>query len=153
MEDRKKEKSKSSARPRLSWKLVLTLLIVAASVGAAGYYWNEAQNVKQQTPDGIAQRNQQETAMVIAALSDVLFLESDQEPTVARVEDPDVLKEGNPDFYKDTQVGDYLVLYPQRAIIFRLDEKRIVNIAPIVNTSEIQRSQQQSDQTEQVEGE
>jgi hypothetical protein len=54
------------------------------------------------------------------------------QPTVARVENVDTLKKSNPDFYKNVAAGDYLILYPQRAVIYRKTENKIMNVAPIV---------------------
>ena len=138
------EESKGSkTKKKMDWKLWFALAVVVVSLGVAAYFWNDAREAKQQTPDAIAARNQEETQNVVASLTSVLFIEGDDEPTVARVEDPSILQDSNPDFYKNVEIGDYLVLYPQRAIIYRLAEKKIVNIAPIINTSDLQQDQQQ----------
>lgn len=55
----------------------------------------------------------------------------------SRVEDPEKLKASNAAFYKDVQVGDYLVIYPKRAIVYRESNDQIVNIAPIINTADL----------------
>ena len=67
----------------------------------------------------------------------VLYTESEDQPTVARIEDPAVLQEANEEFYRNAQAGDYLILYPNRAIIFRESENLVVNVAPIINTNGI----------------
>ncbi len=133
----------SSMSGRLT--VILLLIVALAGLGAAGYFWNDARSAKQQTPEGVAQKNQEETDQVVSSLASIILIEGEDKPTVARVENPDVLKKANQDFYKNVQVGDYLVLYPQRAIIYRLGEKKIVNIAPIINTS-----QQTQDATQAV---
>ena len=132
----KKAKSKIK-KPPFNWKVFLVIVIVVASLGAAFYFWNDAQNAKEQTPEAVAAKNQEESARVISALDLVLYTESEDEPTVARIEDPEILKQANPDFYKNAQTGDYLILYPNRAVIFRESENRVINVAPIINTSEI----------------
>lgn len=134
--DGKSTKSKMK-KPPFNWKVFLVIVIVVASLGTAFYFWNDAQNAKDQTPEAVAAKNQEESARVISALDLVLYTASEDEPTVARIEDPEILKQANPDFYKDAQTGDYLILYPQRAVIFRESENRVINVAPIINTSEI----------------
>ena len=58
-------------------------------------------------------------------------------PTVARVEDPEKLKTSNETFYKDIQKGDYLIIFPKRAIVYRESNDQIINIAPIINTADL----------------
>ncbi len=124
-------------KPPFNWKVLLVIVIVVLALGAAFYFWNEAQNAKSQTPEAVAAKNQEESAKIISSLSLVLYTDSEDEPTVARIEDPAVLQEANPEFYKNAQVGDYLVLYPNRAIIYRESENIVVNVAPIINSSQI----------------
>ena len=150
MEDKVKKFGLKFGRP--SWKALVVIVLVLASLGAAGYFWNEAREAKEKTPEATQARNLQETERVVGELSEILLIEGDAEPTVARVEDPEVLKSSNPDFYKNTQVGDYLVLYPQRAIVYRSSDKQIVNIAPIINTDQLQQNQQQAPAAEEETG-
>ena len=112
-------------------------LVVVVALGAAIFFWNDARTARNESPEGIAARNQEESERVITSLDTVLLTESDAAPTVARVEDPEVLKQANEDFYKNAETGDYLVLYPQRAILYREVEKRIINVAPIINTDQL----------------
>ncbi len=133
----KVEKKKISKKPPFNWKVVLVMIIVVLALGAAFYFWNEAQTAKSSTPEAIAAKNQEESERVISSLSLVLYTESKDQPTVARIEDPEVLKSANEDFYKNAQAGDYLILYPNRAIIYRESENLVVNVAPIINTDAI----------------
>ena len=139
------EQVTTKRRSKFKWKSFLAILIVLASLATAGFFWNDARQAKQQTVDAVANRNKEETNQVVSSLKTVLFVDEKEEPTVARIEDPSVLQKKNPDFYKNTQVGDYLVLYPKRAIIYRPDEKQIINIAPIINTDQV--NKQATDQT------
>jgi len=122
--------------------LVFVLLVAAvvAAVVASVFFYKDAQNAKSQTPDAVAARNKEDSARIIGLLDSVLLTESESEPTVARVENPEALITANPDFYKSVQTGDYLILYPQRAIIFRSEEQRVINVAPIIDTSRLNTS-------------
>ena len=132
---------------KINIKYLILVLLVLASAGAAVYFWNDAREAKLQTPEGVQARNEQETQSVVDSLKQQLIIEGEDKPTVARVENPEVLIKANADFYKNVQKGDYLVLYPQRAIIYRLEEKKIVNIAPIINTSDIQATEETAPDT------
>lgn len=133
-----KKANSKSRMPKMSVTNWLVMLAVVLLAGAAFYFWQDAQDARNQTPEAIAERNEEESQRVIQQLGEILQISTDQEPTVARIEDADVLREANPDFYTDAQENDYLVLYPQRAIIYREDENKIVNIAPIINTADLQ---------------
>ena len=127
---------------RMTWRVWILVGLLVVSLGVAGYFWQDAQDARANTPEAVAARNQEDSARVLGAVSEVLLTESEDEPTVARIENPEVLIEANPDFYKNAQTGDYLILYPQRAIIFRESESRVINVAPIINTSQLNQGTQ-----------
>ncbi len=124
-------------KPPFNWKVIVVMVVLVLALGAAFYFWNEARTAKSSTPEAVAAKNQEESDRVVSSLSLVLYTESEDQPTVARIEDPEVLRAANKDFYKNAQAGDYLVLYPNRAIIYRESENLVVNVAPIINTNDI----------------
>jgi len=136
------------------YKIIVIVALVATflAVGAAAFFYNDAQDSKNQTSEAVAEKNLEETEQVVAELSGILLLNSELEPTVARVEDPAVLQESNPQFYKDIAIGDYLVLYPTRAIIYRSSETKIINIAPIINNDQLTQTQEEQSTQPVVEG-
>ena len=140
------EENTKNSKLKIGWPII-ALLAIVLSLGAAVYFWNDAREAKQTTPDAVAAKNLEETEKVVGELGQILLLDDDQSPTVARVEDPSILQNSNPDFYENIQVGDYLILYPQRAVIYRSSETKIINIAPIVNTEQLQ--QKTDDQSTQ----
>jgi len=142
----------SSASKSYKIIVIVALIVTAIAVGIAAFSYNDAQSAKEQSTEAVAERNLEETEQVVSELGSILLLNNDQEPTVARVEDPSVLQESNPDFYKDITVGDYLVLYPQRAVIYRSSERKIINIAPIINTDQLTQTQEEQATQPEVEG-
>lgn len=78
--------------------------------------------------------SKKESQRTIDSLSKILLLDKNLSPTVAKVEDVEILKKTNPDFYKDVQTGDYIIIYSNRAIIYRENENKVINIAPIVKS-------------------
>jgi hypothetical protein len=142
-----------TATKRLNISTIITIGVVVISVLLAGYFYVEAENAREQSPEAVAARNLADSQRIVEKVSEILITESEAEPTVARVEDPQVLRDANPDFYKNVDAGDYLVLYPQRAIIYRESENRVINVAPIINTSQIAPSADQADVIETGESE
>jgi hypothetical protein len=116
--------------------IVLSVLLIAA-LASGGFFYVKYRSVASDPDKAVASKNAVETSDVLAALSKIIIIDSDKAPTVARVETTEALIKSNPDFYKNVVVGDYLLLYPDRAIIFRLKENKIVNVAPIVDTSKL----------------
>ncbi|MEM6997756.1 MAG: hypothetical protein AAF413_02480, partial [Patescibacteria group bacterium] len=98
----------------------------------------------------IQQRNQEESDRVLAGLQKIILF-NEENPTVARIDDPSVLQSSNPDFYKNAAEGDYLILFPSRAIVYREKDNQIVNIAPIINTQNINQ-QEATDTSTSTEG-
>lgn len=119
----------------LPWILVLIVLIGGA--GVAYYYKKQADEVKSDPAAVQQQKNQAETDRVLVSLKKILLITEQEKPTVARIEDPAKLQSSNKDFYKDVQKGDYLIIFPKRAIVFRESNNQIINIAPIVNTADL----------------
>ncbi len=124
-------------KKRFTWKTIIVVLCFLILAGVAVFFWHDAQQAHEQSAAGIASRNQSETDTVLDTLGKLILIDTKDKPTVAKVEDPNVLKKSNADFYKNVQEGDYLILYPQRAIILRMSNKQIINIAPIISKDQV----------------
>lgn len=81
-------------------------------------------------------QNQEESERVLEQL-DAILLTEESNPTVVRIDDPAPLREKDPDFYKNASAGDHLIIFPSQGVIFRSSEGRIINLAPIINTSSL----------------
>jgi hypothetical protein len=123
------------------WVWLVVVLALAGAVGAALYYKNEADKVKNDPTIAQQEKNQAETDRVLTSVKSVILINETDAPTVARVEDPEKLKSSNQEFYKDIQTGDYLIIFPKRAIIFRESANQIINVAPIINTADLKTDQ------------
>ncbi len=127
---------RGSIRLKNNIKTFLVLLIIVALAGTAGYFWNESRQAKKQVAESTNKEKAQETKQVLTKLKQILLIEEKEQPTIARIDNPEKLKKDNPEFYKNAQKGDYIIVYKERAIIFRTKDKgKIINLAPIVDTS------------------
>lgn len=70
-------------------------------------------------------------------LGKLIFLNPNEEASVATLVDIESLKETNPEFYKDAEVDDKLIVFSDKAIIYRESEDLIINVVPISSNSEI----------------
>lgn len=75
---------------------------------------------------------------VIIKVQKILLVPTDSDPTVIEVSDVTRLKSTNPEFYKDVESGDYLLMYPGKAVIYRQSSNQIINIAPISAQKQVQ---------------
>ena len=73
---------------------------------------------------------------VIIQTRKILLLSDDAEPTVIEVSDVHKLKNANPTFYQDVQQGDYLLMYPEMAVIYRQETNQFINVAPFTGSKE-----------------
>ena len=106
--------------------ILTTLLLVA--LGGAVFWFIEARHADA-TP---ASSTSSESDRVVEGLKRVLLITETDQPSVARIDNPDALRASNPEFYADAKAGDYLIAYPKRAIIYRESDNMIVNFAVIV---------------------
>lgn len=116
---------------------VLVVLVLLGLAGLAGWLYKQNRDLKANPSAAQNEKNKAETSRVLDKLKEDLLVQETEAPTVARVEDPEKLKSSNAEFYKNIQKGDYLVIFPKRAIIYREANRQIINIAPIINTSDL----------------
>jgi len=137
----KPEKSSNSkfknSQPSLSWKVLLVIVLIVVSLSVSFIIWQNVHNSRDQSPEAVATRNEEESTKIVTKVSLILFTESEDEPTVARIDNPDVLRQAYGEFYKNAEEGDYLILYPQQSIIYRESENIIMNVAPAINFSQL----------------
>jgi hypothetical protein len=77
-----------------------------------------------------------ENEMKVAKVTDELkkiYNITDENLTVVTITDVEKLKLTEPNFYKDAKNGDFIVILDTEklAILFRLEEKRIIKISPV----------------------
>lgn len=130
-----KKSRKGQGKKMLPW--LLLILVLVGGLAGTMYYKDRAEKVEADPTSVQKEKNQAETDRVLTALKRTILITETDAPTVARVEDPEKLKASNATFYKDVQVGDYLVIYPKRAIVYRENIDQIINIAPIINTADL----------------
>ena len=128
--EKKQDKSKSGISGMLIPVLAIVTLI---GIGLAFFFYTRYTDIRDNPTGEIEARNQEESARITGALQEIIVF-NEEDPTVARIEDPSALQLSNPDFYADAQPGDYLVLFPSTAIIYREVDDRIINVAPIIHT-------------------
>ncbi len=118
-------------------KAIVAIAILCGVLGVVGtaVFYKKYQDVKSNPSQAQKAQNSAETQRVLGQLKQVLRIDESEAPTVARVEDPAKLKSANQEFYKNVEKGDYLIIFPKRAVVYRETINQIINIAPIISTS------------------
>lgn len=139
-------------KPGMSNNLKLVILVLFVALLAAGYviwmFYNNYQKVTAQNenlssqlenPDLAKKANEEKANDVLGKVGKILLIEEAKDdkgnaikPAVATIQDRDKVKQSNPEFYKYVENGDYLIIYPTRAIIYREGDNKIMNVAPII---------------------
>jgi len=108
---------------KLTFFLVLVTLV---SSGAAYYFYSQLhQN------GANSQASQEEVKSLIAQVSQLIVLPTDETPTIATVSDPERLKDQP--FFAKAQKGDKVLIYSGagKAFLYRPSTKKLVDVAPI----------------------
>ena len=112
-----------------SMKIIVVILFVAliGVSGLAGYLWYSGHNLK----NIVQGQDQTEAQKLVSQISKFLILPTDEEPTVATVSDPEVLKDQP--FFAGAKLGYKVLIYAKakKAILYDPVVNKIVNVAPI----------------------
>ena len=102
-------------------------VIAVLAIACAGYFYYQLHKL-QQNPQAMAQ---QETTDLVAKISKLIVLPTDETPTIATVSDPAALKDQP--FFASAQKGDKVLIYAQakKAILFSVTLNKILDVAPL----------------------
>ncbi len=126
----KKSKKKNSNTTLIPLLALVFLLVVA--VGVLGFlYLDSKKEVDELKSQQQVDNTSEEYNEIVEELKSLIVVGEDERLNIARVDKPDVLKEQDPKFYADVQIGQYLVVLPksQRVLIYDKENKKIVNFS------------------------
>jgi hypothetical protein len=105
---------------------ILLILAIIPSV----YFYTQYQKAQQRLANP-TQFAQEEAKKLVAAVSKLMTLPSDETPTVATVNDKEKLK--NQPFFANTENGDKVLIYTnaKKAILYRVSINKIIDVAPV----------------------
>jgi cell division protein FtsB len=121
---------------------LLGLAILAGGIGGGyWYYVNKIQNNPQvlgANSNATQKTDEEKAGDTLDKLKKILLVENmkdkdgkELKPAIAKVTDKEKVKESNKEFYKNVENDDVLIVFPDRAIIFREKDNKIINVAPI----------------------
>lgn len=121
-------------RPRNTGKKILISLLVLlllASIGAAGYFYMQWSQYKN-NPNKVSEDELQNT---IDAIGRLIVLPTDEQPTVATVTEPDKLKDQP--FFAHAKAGDKVLFYnkARKAFLYDPVANKLIDVSTIADSS------------------
>lgn len=106
-------------------RYLIFILIFAAGSGAAYYFYLHTYKTGQPLA------KQEDTAALVAHIGRLIILPQNEEPTIATVADPELLK--TQPFFAGAKKGDKVLIYnnAKKAILYDPVNNIIINVAPI----------------------
>lgn len=112
-------------------KKTLVIAIILVLVGVAGYYGWQFYALKNNEDT----KNKAIAADIKTQVGKIFAVPTDEEPTVARIENKDSLKDQS--FFNRAQNGDYVLVYEKSklALLYRQQDGKLINAGPITTDS------------------
>jgi len=110
-------------------KNLIVFIIVIVLLGLSGYFYFQLRNVKNNPNIGI----KEEVKSLVDRVSRLYLLPSDEEPTIATVSDPEILKDQS--FFNLAKKDDKVLIFTKagKAVLYRPSIDKIIEVAPIKN--------------------
>lgn len=107
-------------------KKIMPIITVLALV-AAGYLYYQMTQLKKSPQATVAK----ETKEVVSKVSKLVALPTDEQPTIATVADPALLKDQA--FFAKAEKGDKVLIYTnaKKAILYSVKMNKVIDIAPL----------------------
>ena len=84
---------------------------------------------------------------IIRRVAKHIKIKSDEVPTVATVQDPELLRKNNPSFYQYAQSGDRLLIWSDKAILYSPSEDILLAVMPVTLNQADTKTQPSADQS------
>jgi hypothetical protein len=122
------EKPSIKFDPRIKYGIIVVLILVA--VIPSVYFYTQYHSAQKRLSDPTAFA-QEEAKKYTAMVARLMTLPTDEEPTVATVNDKEKLK--NQPFFTNAENGDKVLIYTnaKKAILYRPSINKIIDVAPV----------------------
>lgn len=147
-QDKKERGSPGRGRRVLKWFSIVIIVAAVIASGVFAYLYFEARQEVEQYSDPQAAA-QAETERLTQEVGELIELPADEQPTIATVVDREELQDQP--FFANAQNGDRVLIYTQarKAILYRPDTKKIIEVAPInIGDQQTQSNQQEQSSTD-----
>ena len=114
------------------WKIAITSLFgVLIVVGGAMVFMGTTTPASQKPMPKVVALTADDISTLIAKVARHIVIRTDEKPTVATIQDAQILRTQNPDFYKDAKNGDRLLIWSDKAVLYSTSQDKILSVLPI----------------------
>lgn len=127
----------STRMPPMAVGLVVVIFAAAAFLFLKNGMYKSAQDQSAGSAQSsvsdqpIPSASQEEIVALIAKVAAHITVKKDESPTIATIQNADMLRAQNPSFYKDAQVGDRLLIWSDKAVLYSPASDKVLSVLPI----------------------
>jgi len=114
--------------------VIIASVVIVILLSLSGYFYYRAHRVERQMREineNPQAMTQQKTDDLLAEVSQLMLLPTDETPTIATVSDLERLR--GQEFFANAAVGDKVLIYTKhaKAILYDPEQKKILEVAPL----------------------
>jgi len=139
------EKSNNNSNSTIIYFLLILIVVLLIVAGFIGFLYYKEKTSEPKNPVEVAN---EEVERIKNLVSKHIIL-PEEEPAIATIVDIEALKKDNPEFYKNAQNDDKVLIFSQKAIIYRPSQDILINVAPVIQQpDQIEKQQEESSTSE-----
>ena len=129
-ESSSRDSKSSGSSNHLPW-LIAALVVLVAGLATLWYVPQYVAHKKAATSPERVALNTDQVQSLVAKVSAHIQVKQGEQPTVATIQDVEILRAQNPDFYKDAQNGDRLLIWSDKAVLYSSSQDKLLAVLPI----------------------
>lgn len=116
----------------LAAALIVIVLVTAGILGAKQLWFSAPEKASvPQPPEAQTAATPEDVRALIAKVAKHISVKAEEDPTVATIQDIEILKRQNPAFYAEAQNGDRLLIWSDKAVLYSSTRDLILSVLPI----------------------
>lgn len=109
----------------------LFAVLILVLIGTYAYKAKNRVSVGNQNVQ-VAQGDAREMQALINKVSSVVVVTGDEVPSVATIQDIDLVRAQNPILYRGAQNGDRLLVWSDKAVVFSVAQQKVLSVMPLI---------------------
>ncbi|MFH1621201.1 MAG: LytR C-terminal domain-containing protein [Patescibacteria group bacterium] len=111
--------------------VIIAVVLVTAVILGVKSLWLSNTGKSSFTQDQTQASTSEGIQALISMVAKHISVKTDEDPTVATIQDPDLLRTQNPVFYKEAENGDRLLVWSDKAVLYSVTKDRLLYVLPI----------------------
>lgn len=128
---------------------VIAIIVIVAIVVLAKTFIDKKQpqqnqqnqQVQQQEQDNLPVYSEEDLQKLVERVGQLIEINRSEQPTIATVKDAELLKSSQPDFYKEAEVGDRLLVWSDKAVLYSTSKDKLISVMLISNQDGVMQTQ------------